>query len=288
MKFFKNDEYLSQHLKGFLYFLAYSFFVITIFLLFALSISKTNNLSSIDSNLDDDSFNVGTFNTNLTSIELKANDFMTDLFSSRNSAFLNGNVKELSEFYNLNHTNSTYSLNNELRRIAYLRDWAIERGIIFTSINSDITIKDIKDLGDKITFKADENCEFNYVYYDNKTENTFTVNLIHKLSLNKIDNSFEIEKDYYLDFLNNSSTNYSYTLNRGNLEFTKSFENNFTINNNFNIGDILSYRKFNFIDHRGVICGYDSKNYPLINSTTISSSNLPFDLGWKEKNISKE
>lgn len=288
MNFFKNDKYLSQNLKYFSCFLGYSLFVITIFLLFALSISKTNNLSSINSNLDNDSFDVGSFNTNLTSIELKANDFMTDLFSSRNSAFLNGNVKELSEFYNLTHTNSNYSLNNELRRIAYLRDWAIERGIIFTSINSDVTIKDIKDLGDRITFEAGENCEFNYVYYDDKTENTFTVNLIHKLSLNKIDNSFEIEKDYYLDFLNNSSTNYSYTLNRGNLEFTKSFEKNFTIKNNFNIGDILSYRKFNFIDHRGVICGYDSKNYPLINSTTIGSSNLPFDLGWKDKNISKE
>ena len=197
-------------------------------------------------------------------------------------------MKNLYNFYNLTHTNSTYSFKNELKRISYLRDWAVERGIIFTSITSDVTIKNLKDNGDSITFKADEICKFNYVYYDDTTENTFTVNLIHILSLNKIDNTFEIEKDYYLDFLNNTSNNYVYNLNGSNLTLSKSFNKNFTISSNFNIGDILSYKKFNFIDHKGIVCGYDSKNYPLINSTTINVNNIPFDLGWKEKNIYKE
>ena len=80
-----------------------------------------------------------------------------------------------------------------------------------------------------ITFKADENCEFNYVYYDDNTVNTFNVNLIHILSHNKRDNSFEIEKDYYLDVLNNTSNNYAYNLNGSHLEFSKSFNKNFVI-----------------------------------------------------------
>ncbi|SCJ03124.1 Uncharacterised protein [uncultured Clostridium sp.] len=288
MKYFKNDRYFSNNLKNFLYFVAYSVFIITIFFLFALNISKTSNLTSNNYSLEDDSFDVGSFNKNTISLELKATEFINNLFSDRNDAFLTGYIKDLSKFYNLTHTNSTYSFNNELKRIAYLRDWAIERGVIFTSITSNVTIKNLKDNGDTITFKADENCEFNYVYYDDNTENTFNVNLIHILSLNKLDNSFEIEKDYYLDFLNNTSNNYAYNLNGGNLEFSKSFNKNFTLVNEFNIGDILSYKKFNFVDHKGVVCGYDSKNYPLINSTTINSNNIPFDLGWKEKNIYKE
>ena len=288
MKFFKNDVYFSNNLKVFLYFIAYSIFIITIFFLFAINISKTSNLSSNNYLLEDDSFDVGSFNKDTISLELKATEFITDLFSNRNDAFLTGYIKDLSNFYNLTHTNSTYSFNNELKRIAYLRDWAIERGIIFTSITSNVTIKNLKDNGDTITFKADENCKFNYVYYDDNTENTFNVNLIHILSLNKIDNSFEIEKDYYLDFLSNTSNNYAYKLNGDHLEFSKSFNKDFVLLKEFNIGDILSYKKFNFVDHKGVVCGYDSKNYPLVNSTTINSNNIPFDLGWKEKNIYKE
>lgn len=288
MKFFNNDKYFSTHLKNFLYFIAYSIFIITLFFLFALNISKTSNLSSNNYDLEDETFDVGSFNKNTISLELKATEYISDLFSKRNNAFLTGEVHDLSMFYNLTHTNSTYSFNNELKRISYLRDWAIERGIIFTSITSSVTIKDLRDTGDMITFKADENCEFNYVYYDDNTVNTFNVNLIHILSLNKIDNSFEIEKDYYLDFLNNTSNNYAYNLNGSHLEFSKSFNKNFVITDNLNIGDIVSYKKFNFVDHKGVVCGYDSKNYPLVNSTTINSNNIPFDLGWKEKNIYKE
>lgn len=287
MKIFKNDRYFSNSLKIFLCFVAYSVFAITIFFLFTINLSKTSSLNH-NTSLENDVFDVGTFNKNTISLELKANEFITDLFSIRNDSFLTGNIKDLSKFYNLTHTNSNYSFNNELKRISYLRDWAIERGIIFTSITSDVTIKNLKDNGDTITFKADENCEFNYIYYDDNSNNTFSVNSTHLFSLDKIDNSFEVEKDCYLDFLNNTSNNYNYNLNGGHLEFSKSFNKDFAINNNFNIGDILSYKKFNFVDHKGIICGYDSKNYPLINSTTINSSNIPFDLGWKGKNIFKE
>lgn len=287
MKIFKNDRYFSNSLKFFLCFVAYSVFAITIFFLFTINLSKTSSLNH-NTSLENDVFDVGTFNKNTISLELKANEFITDLFSIRNDSFLTGNIKDLSKFYNLTHTNSNYSFNNELKRISYLRDWAIERGIIFTSIKSDVTIKNLKDNGDTITFKADENCEFNYIYYDDNSNNTFNVNSTHLFSLDKIDNSFEVEKDCYLDFLNNTSSNYNYNLNGGHLEFSKSFNKDFAINNNFNIGDILSYKKFNFVDHKGIICGYDSKNYPLINSTTINSSNIPFDLGWKGKNIFKE
>ena len=287
MKLFNNHNNFLNNLKTFLSFIAYSLFIVIIFFLFALNIYKTSNFNS-NYYLEDEAFDVISFNENTTSLELRANTFITDLFSKRNSSFLTGDVHDLSTFYNLSHTNSTYSFNNELKRIAYLRDWSIERGIIFTSITSNIKITNVKDTSDIITFKVDENCEFNYVYYDNATENTFNVNSIHIVSLAKIDNSFEVEKDYYLDFLNNTSNSYIYKLNGSHLNFSKSFNKDFVINSDFNIGDILSYKKFNFVDHKGIVSGYDSKNYPLVNSTTFNCTNIPFDLGWKEKNIYKE
>ena len=287
MKLFNNHNNFLNNLKTFLSFIAYSLFIVIIFFLFALNISKTSNFNS-NYYLEDEAFDVISFNENTTSLELRANTFITDLFSKRNSSFLTGDVHDLSTFYNLSHTNSTYSFNNELKRIAYLRDWSIERGIIFTSITSNIKITNVKDTSDIITFKVDENCEFNYVYYDNATENTFNVNSIHIVSLAKIDNSFEVEKDYYLDFLNNTSNSYIYKLNGSHLNFSKSFNKDFIINSDFSIGDILCYKKFNFIDHKAIVSGHDSKNYPLVNSTTINCTNIPFDLGWKEKNIYKE
>ncbi len=106
MKIVKNDRYFSNNLKNFLYFIAYSIFIITIFFLFALNISKTSNLTSNNYSLEDDSFDVGSFNKNTISLELKATEFINDLFSDRNDAFLTGYIKDLSSRSNfklLNH-----------------------------------------------------------------------------------------------------------------------------------------------------------------------------------------
>ncbi|SHK29049.1 Putative amidase domain-containing protein [Hathewaya proteolytica DSM 3090] len=52
-----------------------------------------------------------------------------------------------------------------------------------------------------------------------------------------------------------------------------------------NYGDIVSYEKKNDIDHNAIVCGFDSHGYPLINSHTVERYNVPFDLGWGDKNI---
>ena len=55
---------------------------------------------------------------------------------------------------------------------------------------------------------------------------------------------------------------------------------------NLYVGDIISYDKKNDIDHNAVITGFDSKGYPLINSHTVDRYQVPFDLGWGDKDIS--
>ena len=282
----KKDSYLSTNIKYLLYFLVYSAFVIVIFLLFALNLSKTENIHSTST--DEGSVDVGLFNSNSIYNEESIKSYVNDLFSTRNSSFLDGNIEALYDFYTTNNSNSKHCLTNEFKRISYLRDWAIERGVIFTSISSYINLINIKDNGDSITLKVDEYSTFKYIYCDNNTPNTFKVNLLHILSLNKVDGSFKVEKDYYLDFLGNSSSDYPYKIKDNTLCYSKSTNKDFVINSSLKIGDILSYHKFTFVDHRGIVCGYDSKGYPLVNLTTINSSNIPYDLGWKEKNISKD
>ena len=49
--------------------------------------------------------------------------------------------------------------------------------------------------------------------------------------------------------------------------------------------DIIRFDKSLFTDHKAIISGYDSNGYPLIDSNSFNISNMPFDLGWKEKNI---
>ena len=57
------------------------------------------------------------------------------------------------------------------------------------------------------------------------------------------------------------------------------------VNDIYNKNDIIRFDKSLFTDHKAIISGYDSNGYPLIDSNSFNISNMPFDLGWKEKNI---
>lgn len=58
------------------------------------------------------------------------------------------------------------------------------------------------------------------------------------------------------------------------------------IANRLQIGDLIAYEKGRGnIDHFAVITGFDSHRYPLVNSHTTDRYHVPWDLGWKDKNI---
>ena len=51
------------------------------------------------------------------------------------------------------------------------------------------------------------------------------------------------------------------------------------------LADLVCYEKKSNIDHFGVVTGWDSHGYPLINSHTTDRYHVPWDLGWGDNKI---
>ena len=84
---------------------------------------------------------------------------------------------------------------------------------------------------------------------------------------------------------NDELNDYNFYLTETSLPYTKKFNPNYKVSEQFNKNDIIRFDKSLFTDHKAIISGYDSNGYPLIDSNSFNISNMPFDLGWKEKNI---
>lgn len=69
------------------------------------------------------------------------------------------------------------------------------------------------------------------------------------------------------------------------MPYTKRLNPDHEVSNNYKKDDIIRFDKSFFTDHKAIISGFDSNGYPLIDSNLFNISNMPFDLGWKEKNI---
>ena len=233
-----------------------------------------NDSVSVNINLsDDDPYNI------------LISDFIDKTFTTRNESFLYGEVKDLYKYYNIDSNNSRYSLDYEFKRISYLRDWSLERGIIFTSIDSLIVINSILKKDNSLIVKLDEQCTFSYIHNNGKAKNTFSMSIPHILTLYDNYGEFTIDKDYFVDFLNDDLQNYNFTLSEESLPYTKRLNINFKINDKLKVDNVLRYEKFPFTDHKAIISNFDSNGYPLITTSILSIENMPYDLGWSSKNI---
>lgn len=254
-------------------------------------VSKSSILKNINISTSVGNFNNSNSITNekVTPYEEKLTAFITSAFNSRNTAFLNGNVSNIYKYYNTSESNSSYLLDYEFRRISYLRDWAIERSIIFTSIKSSVIITKITTKDTKLIIDLDEHYTFNYIHNKQVTINKFTLTIPHILTIytigNDSNNYFYIDKDYYCDIFNDNLDSYMFNLTELSLPYTKRINLNYTVSNNYNKDDVIRFDKSFFTDHKAIISGYDSNGYPLIESNLFNISNMPFDLGWNEKNI---
>lgn len=291
MSLFKNYSNLPSEIKKILInllckILLFSLFILYLFIFSPLNTNSTNTQDTTSISLNDElTLNVSNFNSNSYLYNTDIENFLTEIFSTRNQSFLDGSVEKLYNYYNTDNINGKLSLKYEFKRIAYLRDWAIERKIIFKNITSSITIKDIKTKDSKITIKVMENCDFTYIYTNSPLDNKFNVQLLHTLTLNTIDNKLTIDKDYFLDFFGKDVNKYSFSLKEKTIPYSKSVNKDFFIDKKFKIDEILNYTKFTFTDHKAVVSGYDHMGYPLVNCTTLKTNNIPFDFGWDKENI---
>lgn len=255
-------------------------------------ISQNNILSSIAASADIDSIESrnNLYTKTTTPDEEALTKFISSAFNERNNSFLNGNVSRLYNYYGTSEANGKYSLEYEFKRIAYLRDWSIERSIIFTSISSSVIINKINRNDNKIIVNLDEYYNFNYLHNKQVTSNKFSFTIPHIMTIYSYNNedgeeNFIIDKDYYSDIFNDDLNDYDFTLTETSLPYTKRINPDYNVSSSFNKDDVIRFDKSLFTDHKAIISGYDSNGYPLIDSNLFNITNMPFDLGWKEKNI---
>ena len=255
-------------------------------------ISQNNILSSVAASADIDSIESrnNLYTKTTTPDEEALTKFISSAFNERNNSFLNGNVSRLYNYYGTSEANGKYSLEYEFKRIAYLRDWSIERSIIFTSIISSVIINKINRNDNKIIVNLDEYYNFNYLHNKQVTSNKFSFTIPHIMTIYSYNNedgeeNFIIDKDYYSDIFNDDLNDYDFTLTETSLPYTKRINPDYNVSSSFNKDDVIRFDKSLFTDHKAIISGYDSNGYPLIDSNLFNITNMPFDLGWKEKNI---
>ena len=255
-------------------------------------ISQNNILSSVAASADIDSIESrnNLYTKTTTPDEEALTKFISSAFNERNNSFLNGNVSRLYNYYGTSEANGKYSLEYEFKRIAYLRDWSIERSIIFTSISSSVIINKINRNDNKIIVNLDEYYNFNYLHNKQVTSNKFSFTIPHIMTIYSYNNedgeeNFIIDKDYYSDIFNDDLNDYDFTLTETSLPYTKRINSDYNVSSSFNKDDVIRFDKSLFTDHKAIISGYDSNGYPLIDSNLFNITNMPFDLGWKEKNI---
>lgn len=255
-------------------------------------ISQNNILSSVAASADIDSIESrnNLYTKTTTPDEEALTKFISSAFNERNNSLLNGNVSRLYNYYGTSEANGKYSLEYEFKRIAYLRDWSIERSIIFTSISSSVIINKINRNDNKIIVNLDEYYNFNYLHNKQVTSNKFSFTIPHIMTIYSYNNedgeeNFIIDKDYYSDIFNDDLNDYDFTLTETSLPYTKRINPDYNVSSSFNKDDVIRFDKSLFTDHKAIISGYDSNGYPLIDSNLFNITNMPFDLGWKEKNI---
>ena len=293
-----KDNKSKIAIKNIIFKVFYYILIINLFAYFFYCIGKVHPSNYVSKNKLLNSINistsVGSFdNSNIPEdsidpYEDELNAFITSSFNTRNDGFLNGKVSRLYDYYGTSSANGQYSLSYEFKRISYLRDWALERAIIFTSINSLVIINNIIRNDNKIIVDLDEHYTFNYIHNKQVAANKFTLTIPHILTLyttDKSNNSFYIDKDYYSDIFNDDLDNYIFTLSEVTLPYTTRINPNYEVSSSYKEDDIIRFDKSFFTDHKAIISGYDSNGYPLIDSNLFNISNMPFDLGWKEKNI---
>lgn len=270
MKFHLNNSlnFIKNHSDVFSLSLYY-IFVCMLFISFFHSISNTtNNLSSSNSSLDktylnEETANVGTFITDSNEdIDTQLLSYLNDYFSTRNESFLTGNVEGLYKFYDLSHSYSRYSLHHEFKRIAYLRDWGVERGITFESITSTPNIKNVEIINNIIKFKVDESFQVSYFYTQNPTvKNSFAITLLHTEELQKIGTGFTIQKDYFFDSFENGLKKYNFNLNEKQLPINsyKTYNINFD-RDNLNFKESSTYNRLTAIKYADKYAGVSNSN----------------------------
>lgn len=183
--------------------------------------------------------------------------FFDNVFKTRNKAFLDGNIKDLYDYFVTTTSDGKYSIHHELKRIAYVRDWAEERNIKFVSITSYPSLKYVTGGPNNFNVRIDEEYKFEYVYKDEpELKNEFGIALFHIATLNKDGDSYKIAKDYFLDSFEDGFKIYNFNLDEKDLPLTKGVTYNINFKRDYNdIPCSSNFNRFNCKEYADKYCG---------------------------------
>nr|WP_053069839.1 amidase domain-containing protein [Clostridium novyi] len=133
------------------------------------------------------------------------------IFNERCKAFVSHDLSVLPQYFDTSQKYGKWSLEHEVKRIKYLRDWSYQRGIKFTSVTPIVKVKKASPSAHGIRMSVQEVYKFNYIYTNDKNPvtNTFGVSLDHSLVLTKKNGNLVIYNDWYLDCFEDGLKAYS-------------------------------------------------------------------------------
>lgn len=137
--------------------------------------------------------------------EAMLKDFIQKAYDTKCKCMIEGDWKELKQYYDTTKKYAQWSYEHEAKRIKYLVDWSSKRNAGFTDIRSIIDLKRVKKRDGIYLLSVTEVLQFDYAYNDDIDEqkNSFEVTLQHSIGLINKDKRWFISRDWYTDcFLN--------------------------------------------------------------------------------------
>lgn len=133
------------------------------------------------------------------------------LYNTRSACLVSGSLLPLRELFDLSQKYGQWSLEHEVQRVKYLKDWSSQRGIKFTSIESSIRIKKIYHRASTIRISLEETYKFDYIYLSDPkpVTDSFGVGIRHTLDLVDKNENWLIYSDWYTDCFEDATSHYS-------------------------------------------------------------------------------
>jgi len=147
---------------------------------------------------------------------------------------VSGDTTKLNDLFDTSQKYGRYSLDHEVRRVKYLKDWSALRGIKFNNIESTVRIKKVLSQGKIIKVLLEESYRFDYVYEDdpNNILNSFGVGIRHTAKITNIQDKWVIYQYWYTDCFEDALQSYTADAETvfNNFKFTLPFESKLITN----------------------------------------------------------
>lgn len=218
-----------------------------IFIVIALSVAFSANVLSVQ-------------NPDEVDIEVIRSEFER-IYNLRSDCLVSGETAALNELFDTSQKYGIYSLDHEVRRVKYLKDWSAQRRIKFNNIESYVRIKKVLSQGKIIKVLLEESYRFDYVYEDDPDNilNSFGVGIRHTAKLTNKEDKWVIYQDWYTDCFEDALQSYTADAETvfNKFKFTLPFESNLLAKEKFyeSAKDKKSYNREKAVIYADKYCG---------------------------------